>query len=118
MASAVFFVGADFILGIFGKEYMQAAPALRILALGIFPLTIKNHYIANCQVKRQVGNAAKYMWAGAFLEIGLAAAGASLGGLAGLSFAWVAAVSVEALLTLPTVYHLVTRSQPAPDVIS
>jgi O-antigen/teichoic acid export membrane protein len=117
MATVVFLVGADFILGIFGEEYAaQAAPALRILALGVFPLTIKNHYIANCQVKRQVSSAAKYMWAGTFLEISLAAAGASLGGLAGLSFAWVVAVSIEALLTLPTVYRLVARSQPAPEV--
>jgi O-antigen/teichoic acid export membrane protein len=119
MATLLFFVGADFILGIFGEEYAaQAASALRILALGIFPLAIKNHYIANCQVNRRVGRAAKYMWAGTCFELSLATAGASLGGLAGLSLAWVLAVSVEALLTLPTVYHLVARSRPAPDAIS
>jgi O-antigen/teichoic acid export membrane protein len=103
LANVVLLVCARPLLSLFGPAYAdQAEWCLRILALGVFPLIVKDHYVAACRVEGRIGRAAVVAGAGAGLELGAAAAGALAGGLIGLSLAWVGALCVEAaLLALP-----------------
>ncbi len=103
LANVVLLVCARPLLSLFGPAYAdQAEWCLRILALGVFPLIVKDHYVAARRVEGRIGRAAVVAGAGAGLELGAAAAGALAGGLIGLSLAWVGALCVEAaLLALP-----------------
>jgi O-antigen/teichoic acid export membrane protein len=99
-ANLVLLVAAGPLLGIFGPEYAhQATNPLHILALGIFPLTIKTQYVALQRVRRQVGAALPMAWAGTVLEVGGAALGAWLfDDLTGVAWGWLVGLFVEALL--------------------
>jgi len=100
--------GTTQILGLFGSSYAHnAAWCLRILALAAFPLIVKNHYISICRIQDRVGSAILGILPGGILEVFAAALGAHLGGLAGLSIGWVAAITVEAVCMTPTVYKAV-----------
>jgi O-antigen/teichoic acid export membrane protein len=106
--NGVLLLGAPLVLNLFGHTYaLQAAWALRILALGAFPLVIKNHYIAICRIHDRITQAMIGMAPGGLLELGLAALGAHLSGLAGLSAGWVSAMCIESLFMAPTVYRAV-----------
>jgi hypothetical protein len=107
-------IGAPWILGLFGPGYAEHALwSLRVLALGAFPLIIKNHYLAVARVKKLIAQAIGPITLGAVLELGVAALGARLGGLSGLSIGWVAAMYLEALVLLPLVYRTLTY-RPVP----
>jgi len=107
LASLAFLVGADLILGLFTAAYAeQASLSLRILGLAVFPLIIKNHFVTICRIHGRVVTTALWMAAGSLLELTLAAIGASLGGLAGLSLGWVAAMCIEALFMARTVFQV------------
>lgn len=109
LGAAVLLVGAYPILNIFGSSYAdQAATSLRILAISVFPVIIKTHYVAVSQIFGRMIKAAKLMAAGAILELGLAAIGAYLGGLTGLSLGWTMAVFIEGLMTIIPVHHTAT----------
>lgn len=96
-------------MSIFGSTYAeQATSTLRILAISIFPIIIKTHYVAVSQIFGQMIKAAKIMAVGSVLELGLAAIGAHLGGLSGLSLGWVIAVCIEGLMTIVPVYRIAT----------
>lgn len=108
-ASIALFLCADLVLRAFGAEYAkQAEWCLRILGLGIFPLIIKNHYVAIRRVRGQIGSTAAAMLLGALLELIFGALGATVGGLPGLSLGWVIAVCVEAVLAASVVYEMTT----------
>ena len=93
------------VLGVFGSSYAaHAAPILRILVLAAFPLIIKYHYIAICRIQDRVARAMLSMLPGGLLELGAAIAGARVGGLTGLGAGWVAAICIESLFMLRTVY--------------
>ena len=47
---------------------------LHILALGVFPLTFKTHYVAIHRVQRRLGSALPIVWGGTLLELGGGAA--------------------------------------------
>lgn len=112
LANGLLVVIAVPLLGLFGSTYAeQARWGLHILTLGVFPITIKYHYIAICRVHGRLVVAARIMAAGAIIELVLAALGAHIGGLAGLCVGWVAAVCIEAIITLPTVLRMATTSQ-------
>jgi O-antigen/teichoic acid export membrane protein len=99
LANAVLLVCARPLLSLFGPAYAdQAEWCLRILGLGVFPLIVKDHYVAVRRVEGRIGRAALVAGAGAGLELGAAAAGALAGGLVGLSLAWVGALCFEAAL--------------------
>ena len=104
-ANAALFVVSGFVLQFFGTTYAAEAKApLQILALGVFALIIKDHYVALCRIQSRVLVASGRIAAGGCLELAGAAAGAMTGGLTGLTVGWLAAVSVEALLmALPVV---------------
>ncbi|GLV59240.1 hypothetical protein KDH_60670 [Dictyobacter sp. S3.2.2.5] len=113
LANLVILIGAQQILGIFGKEYAnEAAWCLRILALTAFPLTIKNHYISICRIQDRIMTAMIAMIPGGLLELGAAALGAYTYGLLGLSLGWVLAIGVESVFMLPTVYKVIRPAQP------
>lgn len=114
-ANLVLLPGANLILTIFGAEYAsEASNALRVLALGVFPLIIRYHYIALARIHNYVGRAAWLMGFGGLLELGLAALGANMAGLTGLAIGWVIAVSVEAILMAKAVMETaVSPQQPA-----
>lgn len=107
-------VAAEPVLALFGAEYVRGAlPSLRILALGVFPLILKDHYVAICRVEGRVREASRVMVVGSVGEIALAALGALLAGLPGLCVGWLVAVSLEAVYTAPKVARAVKRSASA-----
>ena len=99
IANLVLLPAASPALGIFGQGYAdQATTALHIMALGVFPLTFKTHYVAIHRVQRRLGAALPIVWAGTLLELGGGAAGAILGGLTGVAWGWLAGLCVEGLV--------------------
>lgn len=105
LATAALLPGAGILLGTFGQTYsQQAAASLRMLGLGVFPLTVKLHYVALCRIQNRIPRAAQLMAAGGLLELVAAAIGAGMGGLSGLSLGWLLALGVEAAVTAPAVY--------------
>jgi O-antigen/teichoic acid export membrane protein len=105
----VLFVGARYVLEIFGSSYAeQATWCLRILILAAFPAIIKNHYISFCRIQDRITQAMVASLIGGILELAGTVLGALfLGGLTGLSLGWLAAVVIEGLYTLPLVYRVV-----------
>lgn len=105
LACGTLLISAGLILALFGPAYAQAAAwSLRLLGLGVFPLIVKVHYVALSRVSGRIPRAAMWMGVAALFEIGLAAYGASLGGLTGLSVGWLVAVSIEALFLARPVF--------------
>jgi O-antigen/teichoic acid export membrane protein len=105
LSNIVLWLGADIFLGIFGRAYAeQAGWSLRLMGLGVFPLIIKDHFIAIRRVHQRIPRTAVLATIGSALELGGAAAGASVGGLAGLSVGFVLALCVEAAWMIRTVY--------------
>lgn len=106
VSNLVLWAGADLLMGMFGPSYAaQAAWPLRIMGLGVFPLIIKDHYVATCRVRGRIARTALYATIGSILELSLAAVGAMINGLAGLSVGLVLAMGVEAVLMVHAVYH-------------
>src|SRR5206468_9712986 len=82
-----------------GQGYAgQATTALHLLALGVFPLTFKTHYVAIHRVQRRLGTALPIVWGGTLLELGGGAIGAIMGGLTGVAWGWLAGLCVEGLV--------------------
>jgi O-antigen/teichoic acid export membrane protein len=112
LASVVLLVAAGPVLGLFGSTYAEMGTwSLRILTIGFFPIVIKSHYVAICRIHGRLARAALIMGIGAILEIVLAALGAIIGGMVGLTIGWVVAVCVEAMITIRTVYHASAATQ-------
>lgn len=113
-ANACLFLAGDAVLGLFGDAYpANSGPTLRILALGVIPSIVKEHYVAIARIHERTRSAAVLVTVGAVLELAFVAAGAYVGGLEGLSAGWVAALTVEALLMATSVYRVMTiRGEP------
>lgn len=104
-ANVVLQVGAGLLLTLFGHAYAdQAAWCLRILALAVFPIIVKSHYLAICRVYDRSKQIILPVAIGCIAELGLAAVGAKMYGLLGLSLGWFVALMLEALYMAPTVY--------------
>ena len=92
------------ILSLFGAGYEQGALAtLHILALGVFPETIKAHYLSISRVQRRIPQSMPLVIGGTALELACAVAGALAGSLTLVAAGWLAAVCVEAVLMSRTV---------------
>jgi hypothetical protein len=105
LSNVVLWLGADMFLGVFGRAYAeQAGWSLRVMGLGVFPLIMKDHFVAIQRVHERVPRTAVFATLGSMLELGLAAIGASVAGLAGLSVGLVLALCVEAALMARDVY--------------
>lgn len=104
-ANVFMWISADFLLNVFGRSYAdQAAWALRIMSLGVFPLIVKDHYVAIGRIDERLSTTTWMVVLGGILELGLAGLGALMGDLQGLSTGWVIALCVEAVVMLPTVW--------------
>lgn len=99
LANAVLAIAAGPVLNLFGSHYAeQATTSLRILAFGVFPFIVKYHYVALRRIYNEVSHASTLVALGAFLELGLAAAGGLAGGLWALCVGWTLAVWIEAFI--------------------
>ena len=108
LACSGLFVIADRVLWIFGPDYAaQATWCLRILSLAVFPIMIKNLYVAVYRIRNRIIVATRLVIVGGALELLLAAAGGKIGGVVGLSIGWVIAVFIEGLIMLPTVIQAI-----------
>jgi O-antigen/teichoic acid export membrane protein len=97
---------AEPILHLFGDAYAaQATEGLRLLGLGIFPVIVRSHYITISRIRRQLKQSAGLMLAGGALEFGLATLGAGWSGLTGLFCGWLLAITLEAVILLPSVWR-------------
>src|SRR6185437_9291330 len=106
LGNALLLFAAPQILALFGHTYAQeAAWCLRILGLGAFPLIITDHYMAVSRIHcKVIQTALPVATIGCVLELALAALGAHLGGLVGLSLGWDVALCIQAAVALPTVF--------------
>lgn len=94
------------ILSLFGAGYEQGAlTTLHILALGVFPETIKAHYLSISRVQRRIPQSMPLVIGGTVLELACAVAGALAGSLTLVAAGWLAAVCVEAVVMSRTVYR-------------
>ena len=116
-ANVFLLVGGHQLLGLFGPSYAQEGLwSLRLLGLGAFPFLLKDLYVAISRIQDRIAKALLPLAAGAVLEVGLAALGACLGGLTGLSLGWDIAICIEALLMAPTFYRIAVSDQAIADV--
>lgn len=120
LANLVLIPAAGPILEIFGAGYAETATtALHVLALGIFPLTVKTHYVAIHRVRRTLRRALPIAWAGTVLELGGGALGAALGGITGVAWGWLAGLLIEAVVMSRDVWQVflpkprLSRTRPA-----
>jgi O-antigen/teichoic acid export membrane protein len=108
-------IAADRVLWVFGADYArQAAWCLRILSLAVFPIAMKNLYVAIFRIRNRIIVATRMVVIGSFLELILATAGGKLGGVAGLSLGWVIAVFIEGVFMSSTVFRFI-RSEGISD---
>jgi O-antigen/teichoic acid export membrane protein len=106
------------LLRLFGPEYQANGElTLRILGLAVFPLILKDHFVAICRVTDNVGRAARLLVVGSVAEVVLAGVGAAVGGLPVLAVGWVLAICGEAAFAFPVVAATLRR-EPAPVVAS
>ncbi len=103
------FAGAP-ILALFGASYeAQALTTLHILALGVFPETIKAHFLSISRVERRISQTIPLVVGGTVLELAGAVAGGIAGSLSLVAAGWLAAVCVEAAVMSRTVVRFLRR---------
>lgn len=109
----VLVVGASLILSILGQSYAEhGAATLRILSLAAFPLIIRTHYVTVSRLHNHATRTAVLMVIASGFEVAMAAFGARLGGLNGLSLAWVLALYIESAPMIPPVYRATFPREP------
>lgn len=82
---------AHFALSLLGSAYgATGAGPLRILLLAFVPITFVQAYFAGSRARRQLGEAVATGWISAGASVAAAAAGAVVGGLEGMAYAWLA----------------------------
>jgi O-antigen/teichoic acid export membrane protein len=86
---------AHFALSLLGSAYgATGAAPLRILLLAFVPITFVQAYYAGSRARRQLGEAVATGWISAAASVAAAAAGAVVGGLEGMAYAWLAVQTV------------------------
>lgn len=107
LSNLALLAGAGVVLKFAGGAYAEKAELpLRLLALGVFPLIVKNHYVTICRIQYRILPAARLAAIGSVLELGLGSGGAIVAGLPGLCVGWLIAVGIEAVLMAGLVYHV------------
>jgi O-antigen/teichoic acid export membrane protein len=115
------FLTADLLMGLFGAQYAAIATgALRIVSFSIFPLIIKDHFVAIHRIHQRPHYAARIITVGAGVELLFATMGGMVGGLTLLTTAWVVAITLQALYMAPTVFQTARFGKDtarAPEVV-
>ncbi len=115
LADALVLLDTSQVLGLFGHVYAdQATWTLRILCLGVFPLIIKNHYVAVCRIQNRIRRAMLATIPGVIVELLVAAIGAHVAGLTGLSLGWLSVITVEAAFMSYRVFRSTCYTPPPP----
>jgi len=82
---------AHFSLSLLGPAYgATGATPLRILLFAFVPITFVQAYFAGSRARRRLGEAVATGWISAAASVGAATAGAVVGGLEGMAYAWLA----------------------------
>lgn len=103
-----------FALSLLGQRYFEAAPALVILALGIFPVAIKSHYVTIGRLEDTLGATTRVTAAGAAIELVLAAVGGSVAGITGVAVGVLLGLVIQAVAMTPRVRRaLRTGTRPS-----
>jgi O-antigen/teichoic acid export membrane protein len=103
-ANVVLFVGADFLLRLFGDAYADhAAWVLRVMALLVFARIVQDSFVVICRLQRRLASATGVIAVTSGIELGLAAFGGLQGGLLGLAVGWTIGAFLQAIVMLPLV---------------
>ena len=82
---------AELVLSLLGPSYAAGgATPLRILLLGLVPMTFMHAYFAACRAEHRLGEALATGWTSAFVTVLAACAAGVATGLEGMAAAWVA----------------------------
>jgi O-antigen/teichoic acid export membrane protein len=112
-AVLILLVAGEPILELFGASYAsQATIAVQILAIGVFPETIRTHFVAVRRLNRRIGAALPLVWGGAVLEV----AGGTIGGIAtdsltGVAIGWLIAICIESSVMSRDVWRMVAPGE-------
>ncbi len=101
------------LLGFLGHEYYEAAPALILMSLGIFPVAIKAHYVTIGRLEGSLMETTRVAALGAAIELALAAAGGKVAGLTGLGFGILIGLVLQALLMVPRIRRVLRDDRAA-----
>jgi O-antigen/teichoic acid export membrane protein len=113
VAVAVVMVAGGPILSLFGPTYEEhALTTLEILTLGVFPETVKAHFLSITRVERRIAQTMPLVIGGTVLEICGAVAGALIAGLSGVAAGWLIAVCIEAVVMSRTVLRFLRLLAP------
>jgi O-antigen/teichoic acid export membrane protein len=104
LGALVAIIAAPFVMAFFGESYAETGTfALQGIALGALPVIIRAHFVAINQIQRTMRRAAIVMGFAAVMELSFALIGGVNFGINGLVIAWVLALFIQALITLPLV---------------
>jgi O-antigen/teichoic acid export membrane protein len=105
-AMAALALCAHLVLGLFGARYAQLGTVpLLLLILTYIPGLPKSQYIAVCRATGRVSQAAALLTGAAGCELGAVVIGGRLGGLDGLTLAYLGVTVLEGIVTAPTVFR-------------
>jgi O-antigen/teichoic acid export membrane protein len=108
-------VGAGPVLSIFGAPYAQQADLLlRLLSLGIFPVTITSMYVPIVRLERRFLQGTVLMIVAMLVAFVFVIVGAQLAGLDGVGLGWLVGASIGTLPLLPTVVRVAVRHSVEP----
>jgi O-antigen/teichoic acid export membrane protein len=108
-------VGAAPVLSIFGAAYAdRAAGLLRVLAFGLFPITINSLYVPIARLERRFLQGTVLMGLGMIVEFIFVIAGASKAGLDGTGIGWLIGYSLGVVPLIPTVFRVAVRHSVKP----
>jgi O-antigen/teichoic acid export membrane protein len=105
------------VLSLFGASYEQEALVpLQILALGVFPETIKAHFLSISRVERRIPQTIPLVIGGTVLEMGGAIAGGLAESLSLVALGWLLAVCIEAAVMSRGVFRFLRPRRPGSEL--
>jgi O-antigen/teichoic acid export membrane protein len=117
LAGAVLAAIADPLLSLIGRAYADAgATPLRVLVLGVVPLSFIQAYFSACRATGRLGEAVATGVVTGMAGVGAAAAAGVLQGLAGMALCWVLVLAAAGLWSAGRLRRLLRRAgeEPAP----
>jgi len=98
------------LLGLFGKDYEAVAWVVPLLALGVFPLVIKDHYHIMQRIRGNTRRAGGVILLGGVAELAAAVCGLLLFGLLGLALGWIGVLVIEAAFFGRTLVQMIRET--------